>query len=127
MNRRPKELQKALIPHLFFVVIMTFGAMINAAVNSDNSDVTIFGSVFVFVLIVASSILNQFTIQTLKEYNSKWPVLNYCGPAMALIALILILQIPVDGFNLLFFTILMLIANLINYSLTGRDSRARIR
>jgi cation transport ATPase len=118
---------KLIVTHALFVTILSFGALLRVGLDSSNSDVTVFGSIFVFLLIIAFSFLNQFVIQRLNEYNAKWPILNYCGPAAALMILVLILHIPVDGLNLFFFTTLILVANLILYSAVGKDVMTRTR
>lgn len=118
--------QKTVASHLLFVSILSLGSLIRVAVDTDaGTDITLFSIIFGFTSIVVLSVVNQLTIDLLNERNERWPVLNYCFPAMGVILMIFILQFPIEGSDVLFLATLILIADLIAYSIIVKINATR--
>lgn len=118
--------QKTVASHLLFVSILSLGSLIRVAVDTDrDTEVTLFSIILGFTAVVVLSVVNQLTIDLLNEHNEKWPILNYCFPAIGVILMIFILQFQVEGFDVLFLATLILIADLITYSIIVKANATR--
>ena len=118
--------QRTIAAHLLFIAVRSLGSLIRLAVDTaGDTEVTLFSTILGFTVIIVLSVVNQLTIDLLNEHNDRWPVLNYCFPAVGVILITFILQFPVEGFNVLFLATLILVADLISYSIIVKTNAVR--
>jgi hypothetical protein len=119
---------KTVKSHIVFVALIILGTYIKVSSETNgDGNVTVFAMVLSTGVIFAFSLFNHFVVDLLNSINEKWRILNYCIPAITVLLLLLVLRIPIELLDIVFFPSWILIANLSMYAIIDKSIETRIR